>query len=66
MGSIQFDFKLEVESVQFDFKNSSHDSVWLSFNEVSKADRANGINGVNRLIAEILLIELLSKLRIET
>ena len=46
-GSIQFSFKLEVESVQFDFKNSSRDLVWLGFDEVSKADGADGVNGVN-------------------
>ena len=46
-GSIQFDFKLEVESVQFDFKNSSHNSVQLGFDEVSKADKVNGVNGID-------------------
>ena len=45
MGLIQFGFKLEVESVQFDFKNSSRDLVRLGLNEVSKAD---GVDGVDR------------------
>ena len=45
MGSIRFDFKLEVESVQFDFKNSSRGSVRLGFDEVSKADGVDGVDG---------------------
>ena len=47
MGSIRFDFKLEVESVQFDFKNSSRSPVRLGFDEVSKADGADGVDGVD-------------------
>ena len=46
MKLIQFSFKLEVKSVQFNFKNLNHNSVWLGFNEVSKADGVNKVNGI--------------------
>jgi hypothetical protein len=45
MGSIRFDFKLEVESVRFDFKNSSRGPVRLGFDEVGKADGVDGVDG---------------------
>ena len=55
MGSIQFGFKLEVESVQFDFKNSSRGPVRLGLNEVGKADGTDGIDGVDGLNLKIWL-----------
>ena len=46
-GSIQFGFKLEVESVQFNFKNSSRVSVQLGFDKVSKANGVDEVNGID-------------------
>jgi hypothetical protein len=42
IGSIQFNF-------WFDLKNSSHSSVQLGLNEVSKADGTDGVDGVDVL-----------------
>ena len=45
MGSIQFDFKLEVKSVQFDLKIQIVVRFDLALTEVSWADGTDGVNG---------------------